>query len=215
MRRSLLRRAAAVDLPALLDMPRNIQRSGLRLGWLALCSVLLLAGRGASQEVQESPYMKPLLGGHLYWQVNRGFNTPDDNTNPANLVSSRTVQFTLEVAFEEHPDCTYNTGESVKCPTLKNGVADAHGVSISHTCKPGCLGGCEGLGERGRRREEEGERKRGKGEVGRGFECESGRGRNELDKGGTRKGEEMDKRGTGEGERGEIIPSSRNGQGQA
>jgi hypothetical protein len=85
--------------------------------------------------------MKPLIGGHLYWQVNRGFNTPDDNTNPANLVSSRTVQFTLEVAFEEHPDCTYNTGESVKCPTLKNGVADAHGVSISHTFKPGCFGG--------------------------------------------------------------------------
>lgn len=93
--------------------------------------LLVLVGKIQCQEQRVSPSMKPLLGGHMYWQIDRNFNTPDPSSDPSNPTSFRNVQFTLEVAFEEHPDCVYNTGESVKCPALQNGVADAHGVRMT------------------------------------------------------------------------------------
>jgi hypothetical protein len=88
-----------------------------------------------SVEARPSPHMKPLLGGHLYWSVDKDFMQGGNK---------RKVQFTLLTSFEADDDaCTYNRDNAVLCqgPNSKtkppNGVADVHGVlcvkMIRHT----------------------------------------------------------------------------------
>jgi len=99
--------------------------------------VVVLAGWCAvvgGQIPSMSPNMKPLIGGHLYWTVDKRFGEGGRN---------RKVTFTLTTAFEaDDAACTYNKGAAVSCQgpdstNPKNGVADVHGVlcikMIRHT----------------------------------------------------------------------------------
>lgn len=89
---------------------------------------LALAGWCATAAVGQrtSPHMKPLLGGHLYWEVDKDFLQGGSN---------RKVKFTLRTTFEADDDaCEYNLDNVVSCQGAgsktkpKNGVADVHGV---------------------------------------------------------------------------------------
>jgi hypothetical protein len=88
-------------------------------------------------KVRLSPQMKPLLGGHLYWTVDRDFMKGGGH---------RKVQFVLKTAFEMDKEaCTYNKNQEVACQGDKsqtkpaNGAADIHGVlcikMVRHTDK--------------------------------------------------------------------------------
>ena len=116
------------------------RRGATGAGALARLCVLALAGwctvaRVGGQQVQTSPYMKPLLGGHLYWRVNKNFEKGG---------RERQVHFTLLTAFEANEDaCIYSAGDRVMCGSdaskekPPNGAADVHGVlcvkMIRHT----------------------------------------------------------------------------------
>jgi hypothetical protein len=98
-----------------------------RLCVLALTGWCTVASVGGQQvPVQSSPFMKPLLGGHLYWRVNRDFMKGG---------KERQVHFTLLTAFEANEDaCIYSAGDRVMCggdgtkESPPNGAADVHGV---------------------------------------------------------------------------------------
>ena len=98
-----------------------------RLCVLALAGWCMVASVGGQQvPEQPSPNMKPLLGGHLYWRVDRDFMKGGND---------RQVHFTLLTAFEANEKaCIYSAGDRVMCggdgSTEKppNGAADVHGV---------------------------------------------------------------------------------------
>ena len=104
------------------------RRSGFGHGGARGLWALALAGWCATAAVGQrtSPHMKPLLGGHLYWEVDKDFLQGG---------AKRLVKFTLRTTFEADDDaCEYNLDNVVSCQGLgsktkpKNGVADVHGV---------------------------------------------------------------------------------------
>ena len=94
----------------------------------ALCLVLaavlssLVDGQATSYvdhtKAAESPSMQPLLGGHLYWTVDKNFMAGGRN---------RKVKLTLLSAFEMDDRCTYTVGSAIDCKST-NGAADVHGI---------------------------------------------------------------------------------------
>lgn len=94
---------------------------------LALASLCTAVAGQQDVKARPSPHMKPLLGGHLYWQIDKDFMQDGNNR--------RRVQFTLLTSFEADDDaCTYNRDNAVLCQGTDsktkppNGVADVHGV---------------------------------------------------------------------------------------